>query len=58
MSPTPQILETLQALESKTALVSTLLKSSVYSVLLQNEQRIEGIEDPQTDTDDYDTMYN
>lgn len=41
-----QILETLQALESKMALVSTLLKSSVYSVLLENEQRIEEIDNP------------
>jgi hypothetical protein len=28
----------LQALESKTALVFTLLKASVYSVFVQNEQ--------------------
>lgn len=36
--PTPQILETLHTIEAKTSLVFTLLKASVYSIFMQQEQ--------------------
>ena len=35
--PTPAILDALRVLERKTSLVSTLLKASVYSIVLQQE---------------------
>ena len=36
-TPTSQILDGLRALERKTSLVFTLLKASVYSIVLQQE---------------------
>ncbi|CAN6600599.1 DASH complex subunit Dad3p [Trichomonascus vanleenenianus] len=48
--PTPQILETLRTLESKISLVSTLLKASVYSIFIQQEQGEQMQEDEEEDT--------
>ncbi|MCJ1413989.1 hypothetical protein MMC32_000314 [Xylographa parallela] len=42
-NPTAQILDGLRMLERKTSLVSTLLKASVYSIVLQQEM-LEGEE--------------
>ncbi|MCJ1473301.1 hypothetical protein MMC13_001952 [Lambiella insularis] len=36
-TPTAQVLDGLRLLERKTSLVSTLLKASVYSIVLQQE---------------------
>ena len=41
--PSSEILDSLRGLERKTSLVFTLLKASVYSIVLQ--QQIEGEED-------------
>ncbi|MCJ1290175.1 hypothetical protein MMC34_001711 [Xylographa carneopallida] len=37
VNPTAQVLDGLRMLERKTSLVSTLLKASVYSIVLQQE---------------------
>ncbi|MCJ1403676.1 hypothetical protein MMC11_006899 [Xylographa trunciseda] len=42
-NPTAQVLDGLRMLERKTSLVSTLLKASVYSIVLQQEM-LEGEE--------------
>ncbi|MCJ1246434.1 hypothetical protein MMC30_003641 [Trapelia coarctata] len=42
MNPTAGILDGLRMLERKTSLVSTLLKASVYSIVLQQEMLEEG----------------
>ena len=46
--PTPAILDALRVLERKTSLVSTLLKASVYSIVLQQEM-FEGNNEGQSD---------
>ncbi|KAM0715835.1 hypothetical protein Q7P37_008349 [Cladosporium fusiforme] len=46
-NPSLEILDSLRGLERKTATVFTLLKASVYSILLQHEIRDENAESPQ-----------
>ncbi|KAI9837143.1 MAG: hypothetical protein M1838_004903, partial [Thelocarpon superellum] len=41
-TPTAQILDELRTLERKTSLVFTLLKASVYSIVLQQEVWVGG----------------
>ena len=41
--PTAQILDSLRSLERKTGLVCTLMKASVYSIVLQQEMHDEGV---------------